>query len=45
MTKEELLKKEQEEMEEIREALEAQGMDPEEIERHVKQLKGEDSEK
>lgn len=45
MTKEELLKKEQEEMEEIRQALEAQGMDPEEIERHVKQLKGEDSEK
>lgn len=45
MTKEELLKKEQEEMEEIRRALEAQGMDPEEIERHVKQLKGEDSEK
>jgi len=32
-------------MEEIRQALEAQGMDPEEIERHVKQLKGEDSEK
>lgn len=45
MTKEELHAKEQQEMEEIRQALEAQGMDPEEIERHVKQLKGEDSEK
>ena len=38
MTKEELHAKEQQEMEEIRQALEAQGMDPEEIERQVKQL-------
>lgn len=35
MTKEELEKKEAEEMEEIRAALEAQGMDPEEIARQV----------
>lgn len=41
MTKEELLEQEAEEMKEIRAALEAQGMDPEEIERQVRNMKGE----